>query len=325
MRTLLLLGLALCAGCNDDTGAPGARWIDDIEAPLPADLSDTGMFSRLDPLAPGTDVLPYRPPHPLWSNGTDKDRLLYLPPGTTVDTRDPELWRFPVGTVIAKTFAYEDIEGRDGEVAVETRLLFQRADGWHYAQYHWSREGTEARLREANWPEQALELRYAGDLRFPYTLPGELDCKGCHEARTGAPVLGISRRNLPPTLRPVLSSPVQPLPVVGRTPEETAAMGYLLGNCTHCHHGATGNENATYSLLPVDLVANTVEQPTDSSASGDGTRVVPGDADGSALFEAVVHTRDAGYRGDFKPMPPVGINQVDPEAARVLRAWIESL
>lgn len=316
-----LLGLCLLA-C-DDADAPN-RWIDDVEADLPADLSATGLFARMTTLAPAADVHPYVPPHPLWSSGTGKHRLLFLPPGSTIDTRGPS-WDFPVGTVIAKTFTYEDIEGRAGEVAIETRLLFRRGAGWGYAQYHWNREGTEARLRESNWPELGLELSYGAGLSFPYTLPGEIDCAGCHEARADAFVLGISSHNLPEELRNLLTGPAEALSVEGRTPEETAAMGYLLGNCAHCHHGGEGNDNATFSLLPADLVANTVGRPTESSASGDGIRVVPGDAEASALFEAVVRTREPDYRGDFKPMPPLGIDQVDPAAARVLRAWIEGL
>jgi hypothetical protein len=266
----------------------------------------------------------YTPPQPLWSSGTGKHRVIYLPPDTTIDTT-PTAWDFPVGTVIAKTFSYTDIEGRTGEVAIETRLLLRRAAGWAYAQYHWNREGTEARLREPGWPELGLELTYSAGLGFPYTLPGELDCAGCHEARADTFVLGISSHNLPEELTNLVTGPASVLAVEGRSEAETAAMKYLVGNCAHCHHGGLGNDNATFSLLPADLVANTINRPTESSASGDGIRVVPGDAEGSAIFEAVVTSREPGYRGDFKPMPPLGIDQADPEAARILRAWIESL
>lgn len=321
MRPFLLF--ALLAACDDDPKA-AARWLDDVEAPLPANLSATGLFGRLSTLTPGADVVLYTPPQPLWSSGTGKHRLIYLPPGTTIDTT-PTAWDFPVGTVIAKTFSYDDIEGRSGEVAIETRLLFRRADGWEYALYHWNREGTEARLRAPGWPELALELAYGAGLTFAYTLPAEIDCVSCHEARKDVFVLGISDHNLPEELTNLLTGPAAVLAFEGRTEEETAAMKYLVGNCGHCHHGGPGNDNATFSLLPADLVNNTVNQPTESSASGDGIRVVPGDPEGSALFEAVVTSREPGYRGDFKPMPPLGINQADPEAARVLRAWIESL
>lgn len=312
----LSLGLIGC----DDPDPAGPAWLDDVEAEAPQWLSKTGLFADLQALKPAQGVLRYTPPNPLWSSGTNKQRLLYLPPGET--PTPGERWRFPVGTVLAKTFSYDDIEGQVGDVPLETRLMIRRADGWHYAEYHWNVEGTEARRLEPNWGEQALTLTYA-DLSFGYTIPGELDCKGCHEARDDAPVLGMSNLNLDPALAERWGITVDPIPA--RTPVEETAMRYLTGNCVHCHHGGEGNDNATYSLKPADLIANTVGQPTESSASGDGIRVQPGDAEGSALFEAVVRARAPEYGGDFKPMPPLGIDQVDPAAARVLRAWIEAL
>ena len=163
---------------------------------------------------------------------------------------------------------------------------------------------------------------------FVHTLPSALGCDGCHGAPGNKAVLGIDPYNLPPALvaAGVFEPPVEPVALPARTPEEAQAMGYLVANCGHCHHGRKGvGENASYSLLPEDLVGNTVNQDTDSSASGDGVRVVPGDAEASALYQAVVKARDADYAGQLKPMPPLGIDRVDPEAERVLRAWIESI
>jgi hypothetical protein len=316
---LLAMSLSGLTAC-DDSEPPRPAWILDVEAETPLWLSQTGLFSNMEGLKPAQGVLLYSPPHPLWSSGTAKQRLLYLPPGETPTPGD--VWQFPVGTVLAKTFSYEDIEGRTGNVALETRLMIRRADGWHYADYHWNVEGTEARRFEPNWGEQRLSLQYA-ELAFEYTIPGELDCKGCHEAREGAPVLGMSNLNLDPALARRWGVEADVLPA--RSSAEEEAMSYLVGNCVHCHHGGEGNDNASYSLKPADLVANVVNQPTESSASGDGIRVLPGNAEDSALFEAVVRARAPEYGGDFKPMPPLGIDQQDPAAAQVLRAWIEGL
>lgn len=320
-NTALILGMAAggLVAC-DDARTPGPAWLLDVEAATPLWLSETGLFTDMQALKPGERVLLYAPPHPLWSSGTAKQRLLYLPPGTAPTPGD--VWQFPVGTVLAKTFSYEDIEGRTGNVPLETRLMILRADGWHYADYHWNVDGTEARRFDGNWGEQLLSLQYA-DLAFDYTIPGELDCKGCHEARDGAPVLGMSNLNLDPALARRWG--VEPEALPARSPEEEAAMSYVVGNCVHCHHGGDGNDNASYSLKPSDFINNTINQPTESSASGDGIRVQPGNAEDSALFEAVVRARAPEYGGDFKPMPPLGIDQQDPAAAQVLRAWIEGL
>lgn len=331
MKRRLLLGALALLACDEGSGPEGPAsavgWLEDVEADVPVWLSDTGLYRDLTTLTPATGVLPYEPPHLLWSSGTDKHRLLYLPPGTTVDTRDGDAWDFPVGTVLVKTFSYPDIEGRTGDVPVETRLVFRREDGWHYAEYHWNAEGTEARAFQGSWPETLVELLGSDGVVFDYALPGRVDCQACHETNAGSPVIGISARNLPESLRGagVFEPEPEPVALPGRTPEESAAMGYLLGNCVHCHHGQGGGDNAAFSLRPEDLVANTVNRPTESSASGDGVRVVPGDPEGSAIFEAVVLAPQPDYDGEFKPMPPLGVLRVDPDAARILRAWIEGL
>jgi hypothetical protein len=311
--------VALCAlplaGCplEDDDAEPAPPWVEDVEGPLPEWLSEVGLYADLTTRAPAAGVEPYEPVFPLWSSGAAKERLIYLPPGAAVDTQAIP-WRFPVGTVLSKTFVLENIEGRSGEVAVETRLLFKRESGWDYALYRWDRDGGLARRMPEDWEALPIALDEADGTTRRYTLPGKLDCRGCHDARPAVPVLGYDAMQQGETA------------VEGRTPEETAAMGYLVGNCVHCHHGEeTGFDNVAFSLLPEDLVDNTVGVESMSSASGVGVRIVPGDPEASGLYQAVVQARRDDYEGTFKPMPPLGIDIVDDEAERVLRAWIESL
>ncbi len=331
MKRLLPL-LLLLASCDDDgrehtladaqLGAPPeAYWVRDVEADPPEWLSEVGLFSDLASRTPYAGWIDYAPPHPLWSNGAAKERLLFLPPGTSVEPGDVA-YSWPVGTVLVKTFTYEGLDGRAGARAVETRLLFQRADGWDLAMYLWNSEGTEARLQAGNWPGRVVEL--AGpDGAFAYTLPGKLDCRACHDTNAGGPVIGFAPHNADPER-------VGEFLLVhnrsdGRTPEETAAMSWIVGNCGHCHHGMGGGDNAAYSLLPLELVANTVGRDTEGSASAVGVRVVPGDPEASILFEASFAAHRPGYAGEAKPMPPVGVDVPDPEGERVLRAWIEGL
>ncbi len=340
MRTASLL-CALLAGvfaCDDgadstpeeapDMGVEPAGWITDVQQPVPEWLSDTGLYADLLERTPGLGVVEYTPPHRLWSNGAEKRRLLYVPPGTTIDPSD-DGYDFPVGTVLVKTFAYDGLGGREGSVAVETRVLFRRAEGWDYALYHWGADGREARLIPGNWGPQKLRLEPAGQAPFEYSLPGRLDCRSCHEASYDVPVLGLRAHNLDPAHvgdTELFDPPPFSTAIETADDTEFAVMSYLVGNCVHCHHGrASEGDNGSFSLLPEDLVANVVNQPTESSASGSGTRVIPGNPRGSALYEAVVLTREPGYDGDFKPMPPLGIDIADPEAARVLTEWIEGL
>jgi mono/diheme cytochrome c family protein len=334
-------GLAVGAGCSDGggethddpgkTGSDDARtgWLADVEAPLPVWLSETGIYADGTGTVPGPGAVVYVPTHPLWSNGADKERLLFMPPDARITPEDDPAapWAFPVGTVLVKSFSLDDVDGRTGAVKIETRILARRSAGWLYALYHWNADGTEAALARADWRATPLRLMDAAGTTFEYTLPGRLECRGCHEAPGPTPVLGIARWQVPAELTDVFSRPPAPADVgaFARTPAETEALGYFVGNCAYCHNGRDTSENAAFSLEPPDAVGNTVEQETDSSASGVGVRVVPGDPEGSAVFEAVVLARAADYPGDLKPMPPLGIDRVDPRAAQALRRWILEL
>ena len=87
---------------------------------IPDDLSCTGLYSDWATKTIASDAIPYTPALVFWSDGADKSRWLYLPPGTTIDTTDMDNWVFPVGTKIWKQFVL------DGQL-VETRLIWKTA------------------------------------------------------------------------------------------------------------------------------------------------------------------------------------------------------
>lgn len=322
-----------CEPVESREADPRVGWVADVEQPMPAFLSETGLYADLPTLSPGPGARPYVPAHPLWSNGADKDRLLFLPPGARIEPSDDAAveWTFPVGTVLVKSFAFDDVEGRDGPVTLETRVLARRSGGWVYALYHWDAAGTEAALSGEDWRAESLALEDASGARFAYTLPGKLDCRSCHETPGLTPVLGISRWQQPEALAAeaehvyVTAPPAADVAAVATSAVEALAMSYLVGNCAFCHSGRDTGENSAFALTPDVLRENTIDRETDSSASGIGIRVVPGEPEASALYEAVVLARRPGYRGDFKPMPPAGIDRVDPRVEQVLRRWILSL
>ncbi|MCK5942315.1 MAG: hypothetical protein KAI24_10130, partial [Planctomycetes bacterium] len=66
--------------------------------PPPARLADTGLYADFARREVAADVLPYSPVYALWSDGANKRRWLWLPPGTHIDGSDPDAWRFPIGT-----------------------------------------------------------------------------------------------------------------------------------------------------------------------------------------------------------------------------------
>ncbi len=317
---LALAALAgACDGETDTTPEPEPVWLDDVEAELPLTLSEVGVFSDLGALKFSNRVSVYEPNWPLWSSGTEKSRALYLPADAVVDTSDDASWQFPVGTVLAKTFAF------DG-APVETRLLFRRAETWDYAVYQWREGEAEADLLEGNWLEVPLEVESGGDA-FTYKIPARLDCRTCHEtseSTTGTPVLGLTTYQFPDSLKNQAAfAGAGVTPVEGRTDAETKALGYFVGNCISCHDGGDA-ENSSFSLFPDFAIENTIDQPTESETA-EGIRVVPGSPETSVLFIAVVEASKPGYDGPFKQMPPVGVALGDPDAAEILGDWIEDL
>lgn len=316
-RTFSFLLVLTTAACG------GPAWIEDIEAEPPSRLSDVGLFGDVGALAPSERLSAYEPNWPLWSNGTEKQRLVYVPEDATVDTGKPDGWEFPAGSVFAKTFT---LSGGGGPI--ETRLIFRRQERWEYAAYVWNEDGSDAELLEGNWVEVAMDLHGTDGEPFPYTVPARLDCRTCHETSqnaTGTPILGFSSRQLPESLRNAafFAGPAPTLAVEGRTPAETKALGYFVGNCIACHTGGNG-DNASFSLYPEVAVENSVDRPTESE-TGVGTRVVPGDPESSVLFITVARAREPDYMGPFKVMPPIGITRADPAAEGILGEWIDEL
>jgi hypothetical protein len=314
--------------------------------PLPERLSGTGLF------VPGsvTEITPralsFSPQYPLWSDGATKRRWISLPPGTSIDASNPDAWVFPVGTRLWKEFAL----GR----RVETRYIERAADGtWRFATYVWNVEGSDATLAPVDGIA-ALPLEGASR-GGTYAIPSEFDCRACHEGAP-APVLGFSALQLSPDRDPlaphaeassvdlgalvaqglvrnlpsaVLASPPR---IAGRTRTERAALGYLHGNCGHCH-SAPGDSAAA---VPVGIVL--AQSVGDAKASAESVRrslvdtasrfrphgaeasarlVVPGRSDASVL-SLRMRSRDPRVQ-----MPPLGTALADRQAVELIERWID--
>jgi hypothetical protein len=166
--------------------APGrAAW--SRKAPPPT-LAATGLYADVaaKTLAPG--VRTYAPQYPLWTDGARKARFLALPPGSTIDASDPDLWVFPMGTRLWKEFSLEH--------RVETRYLERADDGWIAATYLWDAAEREAVLAPARVPRR----RGAGPA-YPTTSPAAWTARRATTRAT--PVLGVSALQLSPDRDPL--------------------------------------------------------------------------------------------------------------------------
>jgi mono/diheme cytochrome c family protein len=305
-----------------------------------ADLFATHLYSDPANLSVDPAHLAFSPQYPLWTDGAAKRRWISLPPGTAIDARGEDGWEFPVGTRFWKEFSFE---GR----RVETRYMEHLGDGhWIFAAYEWSADGSSATLA----PERGRVDAWPLGKGRSHTIPSRNDCSVCHGSGPN-PVLGFTALQLSPDRDPGTPH-AEPLPpgavdlaalvergliiglqdvaprIAAVTAVERAALGYLHGNCGHCHtdRGALADLGLDLAYGPGDATAparsTTFDVPLHRPPAGlpDGValRVAPGNPAASALLHRV------GSRDRLLQMPPLGSALVDEQAIALLRAWIEA-
>jgi len=335
--SLLLLIFCCSQGCADVTElaiAPPTedRLLDEPLGELPVLLSQVGVYDNMVDLEEvDARAMAYAPSWPLWSSGSDKERLFVLPEGATIHNPAGEIWMFPPGTLLFKTFSFFDGAGRSRPV--ETRLIRALADGdWDYAVWLWNASGTDAELLELKKTLPVNVMNQEGEA-FEHVVPNRLQCRKCHEADP-AIVLGLSELQLGTAsgdqpsaldnlaLQGAFSERVSDAPeaLVEDDPLTRWVIGYAQGNCVHCHNGLEGPANS-FDLHHSVFLDNTVGAPTESTW-GIGLRVVPGDPGESMLFVGMSGETDDS---EVKDMPPVGVALRDTEAVEKYREWILSL
>lgn len=309
-------------------------------AELPELLSATELYLDIERKVVSPFALEYAPQYPLWTDGATKQRWLMLPPGGSIDASDPNLWVFPAGTAVWKEFSF----GR----RVETRVMVLGEDGqWQYGAYVWLADESDAVLAVGG-KRRAWTIADG----VHHDVPGRYECYACHRGQPQE-VLGLSPlqlsserdpgalhasarrgldlaelvsrglvRNLP---APLVESP--PL-LAAHSARERTVLGYLHGNCGHCH-----NREGALASLGLDLRAESdaatgethsrayetaVDQPARTSARGAASpeRIHSGEAGRSQLVERI------GTRNPFAQMPPIGTRLIDPEALERIVTWI---
>src|SRR5580704_558061 len=190
--TVTLVLLVCAPGCGTKSTA-------ESDEP-PEKLSQYGLFagngSTQEPVA---GVIPYDLNSALFSDYADKFRFVKLPRGKSAQYRDDQAFEFPVGTIIAKTFAYPK-DGRNralGRRLLETRILKREPQGWIGLPYIWNVQQTEAVLDVAG---NLIDVRWTDDQGRErtnnYIIPNSNQCKGCHKLGDEMQPIGPKARHL---------------------------------------------------------------------------------------------------------------------------------
>ena len=346
MRTVIVAIVGM--GCGSNQALPDApQPIEDateFDAPPDADplatLAGTGLCLDVGCTQIAPDAKEYAPRFQLWADTASKRRWIQLPPGSQIDTADMDHWVFPVGTKLWKEFV------RDG-IRVETRFITKvLADddapgAWFFVTYEWN---------SAQDATTASTQRVENANGTMHDIPSRSQCRDCHDALRPSRVLGFQAIQLDYSagaglfdLQDLIASnllSVPPttgvagarFPIPGNSVERTA-LAYLHANCGHCHNPSS----PTHDVAPMDVRLDTTKLAS-VAVTPAFVSLVDVDAampffDTGINYEKLVVSGSASTSNlvfrmnatNFRHMPKVGSEIVDPDGQTALTAWINAL
>jgi uncharacterized repeat protein (TIGR03806 family) len=342
VKQLVALALLIAAtGCARQS--PVRSFVDE---PFPEKLSDWNFFAGGGPeLRPNRGVLPYDLNTPLFSDYAAKHRFVWMPPGTSAQYREDQVFDFPVGAVLIKSFGFPAGDNNK-ERLIETRLLVHARSGWVGLPYIWNAKQTEARLQLVPDPVPVSYSDTAGKKHdFTYYIPNANECKQCHENSRVMLPIGPKARNLNKDypyadgtanqlarwtaagyLRGAPSPQSAPRAARWDDPHdgsvEQRARAYLDNNCAHCHQsgGSAGYTGFDLRLTAGEASLGVCKSPNSAGRVGTLTYdLVPGKPNESILVARMESTRPK------EMMPQIGRSVVHEEGLALVRAWVQSM
>ena len=344
--TMLVLaigvGLVAAGGCGSSGSAPSA--------PVPRNLSEYGLFTgngATQEPAPG--VIPYDLNSPLFSDYADKYRFVRLPPGTSAEYRADDTFVFPVGTIIAKTFAFptDDRDPALGRRLIETRILKRDPEGWVGLPYIWNADQTEAVLDVAGDMVDVAWIDDHGEHRTNnYIIPNANQCKGCHQQGDEILPIGPKARHLNRDFayahgsenqlaywtrnKALVGAPILttrrdwPYGTIHRVARSTSGPARGWRSIAHCHNPVGPARNSG-----LDLMAS---QTSPTQFGIFKTPVAAGRGSGGLLYdivpgnpaESIITFRMASIDGGIM-MPELGKRLVHEEGLAPVRDWIAAM
>lgn len=323
-------GVLACAG---DRGADG----------LATHLSCAGLYTNIATKTVDGNTREFTPGVVFWSDGAEKQRFVYLPPGTKIDISNFDEWSYPQGTRLWKEFKL------DGK-RVETRLYEKTPKGWKHTSYRWNADESEAVRNDAG---EVITLAE----RTPYQIPTTNECNYCHAGRQ-EPALGFEAVSLGlATAKGVTLAALAAEDRLSTAPPATAftipedatgiaapALAWLHANCGHCHNanpnaGAVGSSLRTH-IRASDLLVNGtpsaetlatwttgVCKASERDAPGGGKYLyVAAGSPGTSLASLLLGSRATpGAESIVNQMPPITSHMVDKAGQKLVDDWITAL
>ena len=315
-------------------------------------LSDYRLFADAgNPLEnPNGGGIIYDLNTPLFTDYANKYRFVFVPEGTQAAYRSTEVFDFPVGTIIAKTFTIQaDLrDDSSAEDIIETRLLIRRKEGWVALPYIWDQGKTDALLTVTGGTQNVSWVDINGTPRSTdYVIPNTNNCANCHGEKELIPI-GPTARSLNKDYpyssgtanqlahwttqgillgAPTDTSSIDTIPLWGDTTADLddRARGYLDINCAHCHQPEIGAADTSGLYLEYDRPFGTEVgecKPPVAAGAGAGDLdydIVPGHADES-IMDFRMDSNEPGVR-----MPEIGRSIIHTEGVQLIRDWINAM
>ena len=318
-----------------------------LQEKFPKKLSEFSFFKDTHAQIPSDGVIPYELISSLFSDYSYKQRWVYVPEGKKANFIKDEVFDFPIGSVLIKTFYYP-IDERDktlGKRLMETRLLLRKNDGWDAVSYAWNETQDEAFIKKAGKTILNEWIDFNGENRsVRYRVPNKNQCKECHAKNDLVTPIGPKARNLDKVFNYPDESInqltkwmkveyIDKIDVELNTPVDwedehlsldARVKSYLDINCGHCH-SSTGGANSTGLYL--DLTENRpthrgiFKKPvaTGRGSGGHQYSISPGNSEESILLYRMISI-DPGVM-----MPESGRSLSHNEAIDMIREWIDKM
>jgi hypothetical protein len=307
----------------------------------PSELRCTGFYSSWTNRTIALDAIAYTPGYPLWSDGAEKKRYIYLPAGSQIDVTSMDDWVFPIGTKLWKEF-YAQVGGKTR--LIETRYMVKGPDElWTRIAYVWSEDGAFAKAEKDGVATAPGTTNYE--------VPSQSQCGRCHGGRVDN-VLGfeaialaapgasgltwaeLQKKKWLKSTNQGHEKAASSLQVPGTTTEREA-LGYLHMNCgVSCHNAVTPGTGYVARLEAAKLgsvaattffteMVNKQSSWVAPGATAKTYRVRPTDPSRSAVYLRM-GMRDA-VDGKGTQMPPFASHDVDTKGRQMVKAWIDGM
>ncbi len=327
---------------------------DPSKAPFPTQLSETGLFTQLDPLTPAAGTVPYQPIAPMWNDYAQAQWLLGVPGSDQIAQRGGvrdiagDNWSYPTNTVLARTLTLR-MNQADPQSArrIETQMLHWDGQEWNPYTYRWNDDETDATLVGKNGDATQFTVTdntAPGGIReINWKFHSRSECLRCHNVWSGIPLtlntlqLGRgseselerltkleliaandrgNRRRRRGAIPATLVNPYE-----AAHPVASRARSWLHVNCSSCHiFGAGGGIPSQFNIDKRLSEARAVDaEPTRGTFNLANARILASGSPFESVVSYRISTEGAGH------MPQIGSRLVDEVGVEIVMDWLLSL